>query len=210
MAQMYLSTKQKQTHRHREQICGCQGGRNGMEGEFGVSRYLQTTILREGERFTWSQPASKWLRWGWEPALPPLSLCGQCCFYHPEPLSQGIKHWQPPILSPNRFITPSCLEFFFFCFLGPHPWHREVPRVGIESELWPLAYTTATATAMPDPSRVCHLHHSSWQCWILNPFSEARDQTHILTDTSQVRFCWAMTQELLRNSYSHFTLTCFR
>ena len=23
---MNLSTKQKQTHRHREQICGCQGG----------------------------------------------------------------------------------------------------------------------------------------------------------------------------------------
>ena len=25
MAQMNLSTKQKQTHRHREQTCGCQG-----------------------------------------------------------------------------------------------------------------------------------------------------------------------------------------
>ena len=24
--QMHLSTKQKQTHRHREQTCGCQGG----------------------------------------------------------------------------------------------------------------------------------------------------------------------------------------
>ena len=26
MAQMNLPTKQKQTHRHREQTCGCQGG----------------------------------------------------------------------------------------------------------------------------------------------------------------------------------------
>ena len=25
--------------------------------------------------------------------------------------------------------------FFFFFFLGPHPWHMEVPRLGIESEL---------------------------------------------------------------------------
>ena len=34
---MNLSTKQKQTHRHREQTCGCQGeGRK--EWEFGVSR----------------------------------------------------------------------------------------------------------------------------------------------------------------------------
>ena len=32
------------------------------------------------------------------------------------------------------------------------------------------------ATAMPDPSRVCELHHSSWQHWILNPLSEARDE----------------------------------
>ena len=30
-------------------------------------------------------------------------------------------------------------------------------------------------TATPDPSRVCDLHHSSGQCQILNPLSEARD-----------------------------------
>ena len=37
---MNLSTKQKQTHRQREQNCGSQGerGGNGMDGEFGVSR----------------------------------------------------------------------------------------------------------------------------------------------------------------------------
>ena len=41
MIQINLSTKQKQTHRHREQTCGCQGGRGDEEGtdwEFGVSR----------------------------------------------------------------------------------------------------------------------------------------------------------------------------
>ena len=26
-------------------------------------------------------------------------------------------------------------EFFFFCFLGQHPQHIEVPRLGVESEL---------------------------------------------------------------------------
>ena len=36
MTQMIFSTKQKQTHRHREQICACQGG--GMNWEFGISR----------------------------------------------------------------------------------------------------------------------------------------------------------------------------
>ena len=35
-------------------------------------------------------------------------------------------------------------------FLGPHPQHMEVPRLGVESELQLPAYTTATAT--PDPS----------------------------------------------------------
>ena len=37
---MNLSTEKKQTHRHGEQICGCQegGGGNGMDWEFGVSR----------------------------------------------------------------------------------------------------------------------------------------------------------------------------
>ena len=38
---MNLLTKQKQTHRHREQTCGCQGGGGlggGMDWEFGVGR----------------------------------------------------------------------------------------------------------------------------------------------------------------------------
>ena len=36
--QMNLSMKQKQTHRCREQACGCQGGGRGRDWEFGVSR----------------------------------------------------------------------------------------------------------------------------------------------------------------------------
>ena len=35
----------------------------------------------------------------------------------------------------------------------------------------------ATVTATPDPSHVCDLHSSSWQCQILNPLNKARDQT---------------------------------
>ena len=33
--------------------------------------------------------------------------------------------------------------FLFFSFLGPHPWHMEVPRLGGKSELQLPAYTTA-------------------------------------------------------------------
>ena len=57
--------------------------------------------------------------------------------------------------------------------LGLHLWHMEVPRLGAELELEPPAYTIATVTW--DLSRVCDLHHSSQQCRILNPLSEARD-----------------------------------
>ena len=40
VAQMNLSAKQKPTHRHGEQTCGCPGGegRSRVDGEFGVGR----------------------------------------------------------------------------------------------------------------------------------------------------------------------------
>ena len=60
----------------------------------------------------------------------------------------------------------------------------EVPRLGVKLELQLLVCATATATQ--DPSHVCNLHHSSRQCRILNPLSEARDPTHILMDASRV------------------------
>ena len=68
--------------------------------------------------------------------------------------------------------------FFFFCFSGPNLWHMEAPKLGVKSELQLPAYTTATA--MQGLSCVCDLHHSSQQCWVLNPLSEARDPTHVL------------------------------
>ena len=74
-----------------------------------------------------------------------------------------------------------CISIFF---LGPDMQHMEVPRQEVESELHLVASTTATA--MPDSSHICKLHHSSWQCPILNPLTKARDRTHILMDTSWV------------------------
>ena len=60
----------------------------------------------------------------------------------------------------------------------------EVPRLGVKSQLQLPAYATATAT--PDPSRIFDLYHSSLQHWILNPLRQARDETHVLMDPSQV------------------------
>ena len=82
-------------------------------------------------------------------------------------------------------IRPSFLPFFLSLFLslGPYSQHMEVPRLGLQLP----AYTTVTTTR--DQSRICYLHHSSWQHWILNPMIEARDRTLVLKDISQIHFC---------------------
>ena len=72
-----------------------------------------------------------------------------------------------------------------FYFLGLHPQHIEVPRLGIKSELQLPAYATATQ----EPRCVYDLHHSSQQHHILNPLSEARNRTHNLMVPSQIHFC---------------------
>ena len=46
---------------------------------------------------------------------------------------------------------------------------------------------------MPDLSRICDLHHSPWQRRILDPLSEARDQTRNLMVPSQIHFRCATT-----------------
>ena len=60
---------------------------------------------------------------------------------------------------------PGFVLYCFVLFLGLHPQHMEVPRLGVELELQLPAYTTATATR--DLSLICDPHHSSEQCRIL-------------------------------------------
>ena len=98
-----------------------------------------------------------------------------------------LKYW--PFERLNLGLEPVSSSYlaFFFGFLGLHLRPMEVPRLGFEAELQLLAPTTATA--MQDPSCICHLHPSSWQCRILNPRSEARDQTRVLMGPSRIRFC---------------------
>ena len=82
-----------------------------------------------------------------------------------------------------------CLFCFVLLFRAP-PTAYEVPRLGVKLELQLLA--AAIATTMRGPSHVCKLHHSSPQCWILNPLSKVRDPTHILVDTSWICYCLAI------------------
>ena len=77
-------------------------------------------------------------------------------------------------------FPPISAFFFFFLLLRATPAAYDGSLATAQSELQMLA------KAMPDPSRVCILHHSSQQHQILNPLSKARGQTHVLMDTSQV------------------------
>ena len=101
----------------------------------------------------------------------------------------------PSLFSPEirpRICFFGLFLFLSFIFLGPCLSHMEVPRLRVQLELQLLAYTTATAT--PDPSHVCHLHHRSRQCWILDLLSEARDRTRNLMVRNRIRFRCATTE----------------
>ena len=80
--------------------------------------------------------------------------------------------------------TPRNTSFFFFFFFRATPTHMEVPRLGVESSC--SCQPTPQPHQFQDLSHVCILYPSSRQRRIHNPLSEARDQTHIFMDTSQV------------------------
>ena len=104
----------------------------------------------------------------------------------------------------------------FFCLFRAIPVAYGGSQARVQLELLPLAYARATAT--PDPSFICDLHHSSRQRWILNPLSKARDRSYNLTVPSQIPFHCAMMgtprgkkfktelARMWRNSKSHSLL----
>ena len=65
------------------------------------------------------------------------------------------------------------LASFFFCIF--FVFFRAALEAHGGSQARGRIRAVATATAMPDPSHVCDLFHSSWQRCILNPLREARD-----------------------------------
>ena len=90
----------------------------------------------------------------------------------------------------GRFFCLFVCLFFVFCLFRPTPMAYGSSQATVELELQLLAYTTASE--MLDLSHVCDLHHSSWQHWILNPLSMARDQTGNLLVPSWIRFLCAI------------------
>ena len=118
----------------------------------------------------------KWVSW-WLSGLRIWSLLHYV--YVPHLLNPVICWWTFKLFSCNRTVL-FYLFFVFLSFIGLHLWHMEVPRLGSNRSCW------AFTSAMWDLSQICNLHHSSRQCWILNPLSNAKDWIHILMDPSWV------------------------
>ena len=74
-------------------------------------------------------------------------------------------------------------QFFFFLKAAPAAYGSPQARGQITAA---GASLHRSHSAPQDPSRVCDLHHSSRQCWILNSLSETRDRTCVPVDTGWV------------------------
>jgi len=141
---------------------------------------------------------------------------GQAGPLHPTHTQRLMAKWWSRKLRPSLLIKVSTkiISFFFFFFFsfslfrapptgyGSSIW--EVSRLGVKLELQLLAYPTATVTW--DVSLDFDLHHSSGQCWILNPLSKATDRTWILMDTSQVCYHWATMGTPILTFLKHYFL----
>ena len=88
--------------------------------------------------------------------------------------TQDTKYMKWPVVGKKLRVwnLRNLYLYLYFCFLGPHPGHTEIPRLGVELDLQLLAYATATANTESKPH--CNLHRSSQQGRIPNPLSEVR------------------------------------
>ena len=161
-----------------------------------VNVFQQKSTLKVKELCIITHPFQKTLKNNKWVAL--YSVLWQC-FHRGQMFSHDEGHWMRIMF--QRFYL-LLLFFNFLSFLGPLPRHMEIPRLVVQSELQPPAQTRATATW--DPSRVCNLHHSSWQeCQILNPLSKARDQTCNLMVPKSDLLTTAPQRELLFQRFFH-------
>ena len=140
-----------------------------------------------------------------------LGNCQNCEFSgpFPEPLTKNLQSKaQQSVLydSDTQNLQISALEQissadFYFSFkkkfLLVFYLFRAAPTAYVGSQARGLIEATAAgllpiATAKPDLSCICDLHHRSQQCRILNPLSEARGQTRNRTVPIWIHFCCAM------------------
>ena len=88
----------------------------------------------------------------------------------------------------ESYIFKKYIYSFYYYYCYYYFLFRAAPMVygSFQARYWIIAATTS-------------LLHSSWQQWIPDPLSKARDWTHIIMDTSQVHFHYATMGTPLNN-----------
>ena len=88
----------------------------------------------------------------------------------------------------NFFFFQFCWNMILFFYFNFWAFFRAVPMAyGSSQDRGQIGAVSAGlchSHSNIDLNCTCHLQHRSQQCWILNPLSEARDQTCILMDIS--------------------------
>ena len=93
-------------------------------------------------------------------------------------------HPSSPTRHRGRKNVPQLVSLYFiFVFLGSHPQHMEVPRLGDRIRVV-AAGSHSNAGSKPHLRPIPQLTATP----ILNSLSEARDETCILMDASQIHF----------------------
>ena len=97
----------------------------------------------------------------------------------------------PVIVLLQTFLVVFFIFYFIFCLFRAALKAYGSSRARGQIRAVAASLPTAVALAIQDPSWVCDLHHSSRQCQILNPLSDARDWTCNLMVPRRSHFCWA-------------------
>ena len=118
--------------------------------------WVKTCSLGERVQLPSWDGVGEWLlRWDEEEQSKWQPKDGKYCLQNQNPSVRVCPAWSGSVHWLQVFFSVFSFCFVLFCFLGPHLWHMEVPRLGVKLEL------QQPATAMPDPSVVCKLYHSS-------------------------------------------------
>ena len=137
--------------------------------------------------------------WATEAQLYPWKRCWCCSLY---PMILGMNWWVLGVGERTLFLFSS----FFLLFGAVLTAYGSARARGWIGAAVACLHHSHSHTSS---SHNCNLHHNSWQRWILDLLSEAREQTHILMDTSRIHHCW-VTRGTLAFSFNwlHFlTLT---
>ena len=115
------------------------------------------------------------------------------CYWERKKGRRGSEREREVLKGDKMFLNQTMLLFFFVCLFFVFCHFRGTPAAyGGPQARGPIRAVASglhQSHSMPDLRCMYNLHYSSWQCWILNPLSEARDRTRNLMVPSLIHFC---------------------